>query len=101
MILSEDRNEVRVGCNNGAVIAWQSNAEKDSRQKAGSRKQGEAAGVGCVTIDDGKVRFLEIRMLIENLVFAHSGAQPAEHVPYSDPEASNAGLSPSACRARP
>lgn len=32
-------------------------------------------------------------MLIENLVLAHSSAQPAEHIPYGDTKPANARLS--------
>ena len=33
-------------------------------------------------------------MLIENVVLAHSGPQPAEHIPHGDAKSPNAGLSP-------
>jgi hypothetical protein len=69
-------------------------AATGSRRKAGSTEIGTAASIGGETIDVRKIRLLEVRMLIEDLVFGHSGTQPGEHVPDSDPEASDAGLSP-------
>ncbi len=43
-----------------------------------------ASGVSSKTVDVRKISLLQIWMLVENLVLAHSGAQPAEHVPYSN-----------------
>lgn len=83
------------GCNRKTgKTAGLSTGETGSRQKAGSTEPGAASGVSGEAIDVRKISLLQIRMLFENLVLAHSGAQPAEHIPYSDAKSPNAGLSP-------
>ena len=67
-------------------------AETGSRQEEGSTEVGAATGVGGEAIDVRKISLLQIRMLIEDLFLAHSGAQPAEHVPDSNTEATDAGF---------
>ena len=53
---------------------------------------GPAAGLGGEPVDISEISFLKIRMLIQNLLFAHTGAQPSENIPHRDPEAANARL---------
>ena len=53
---------------------------------------GSATSVGGVAIDVREISLLEIRMFIENLFLAHSGSQPAEHIPNRNAKAPDAGF---------
>jgi len=54
--------------------------ETGSRPEAGSTEIGTTTGGGSETIDVRKISLLQVRMLIENLILAHSGTEPAEHI---------------------
>ena len=76
------------------MTAGATGAETGSRQRAGSTELGAASDVCVKTIDVREISLLQIRMLIENLVLAHSGTQPTKQIPYGNTEAPDARFSP-------
>jgi len=57
-----------------------------------------AAGFGGELIDSREVRFLDVGVLLKDLLLGHAGAEPAENVPYSNAEASYAGFAATLAR---
>src|SRR5260221_2975749 len=67
--------------------------ERGSRPVTASLGVRSTPGFGGELIHGREVRLFELGMLIEDLLLAHSGAQPAQYVPNRDTQSANTGLS--------
>jgi hypothetical protein len=71
------------------MLSEQSAGETDSRREADSAEIGPATGVSSKLIDSGKVSLFQIGVLEKDLLFCHSGAQPAENIPNRDSQSAH------------
>ena len=66
---------------------------RGSRRDAGSNQIRPAPRIGGELADSREIGFLKVGMLVENLLFGHPGAQPAEDIPDRDSQSADARLS--------